>query len=412
MRVYIKTFGCRTNIYDSELIKQYASDAAIVENEKDADIIIVNSCTVTNGADFDCRNYIHHAKALGKKVIMTGCGAISRGKELYDNGDLFGVFGMSQKKDINKFINSKAPFYDIGNLQNVDENALNSYNDKTKAFIKIQEGCNFRCSYCIIPSVRGKSRSMNEEGIINEVSSLVDNGFSEFVLTGTNIGSYGNDTNSTLGKLLGKLGNIKGLKRIRLGSLEPSQIDDSFKEILNESWLERHLHIAIQHTSQKMLNIMRRRNKFSSDLELFTSLNELGFALGTDFIVGHPGESEEIWDEALENFKKMPLTHLHAFVYSKRENTHSATLTNNINGIVSKERLKLIKKITENNCVEFRNKHKKPLEILVERLKGDYYEGYDQYYIKSRIKSNKNLAKKWIKVDEYDIKNEANYCKF
>lgn len=412
MRVYVKTFGCRTNIYDSELIKQYAKDATLVENENDADIIVVNSCTVTNGADFDCRNYIHHANSLGKKVIMTGCGAISRGKELYENGDLFGVFGMSQKKDINKFISSKTPFYEIGNLQNIDENVLNSYQDKTKAFIKIQEGCNFKCSYCIIPSVRGKSRSMSEEGIINEVSSLVSNGFSEFVLTGTNIGSYGNDTNSTLGKLLGKLGAINGVKRIRLGSLEPSQIDSSFKEILNENWLEKHLHIAIQHTSQTMLNIMRRRNKFSSDLELFNELSELGFALGTDFIVGHPGESGEVWEEALINFKKMPLTHLHAFVYSKRENTHSATLKDDVNGLVSKNRLKLIKKIVENNCVEFRNNHKKPLEVLVEGLKGDYYEGYDQYYVKSRIKSSKDLSKTWVKVDDYEIKNEANYSKF
>lgn len=412
MRVFIKTFGCRTNIYDSELIKKYAKDSTIVNSENEADIIIVNSCTVTNGADFDCRNYIHHANSLGKKVIMTGCGAISRGKELYDNGDLFGVFGMSQKKDISKFISSKTPFYDIGNSQNIDENALNSYNDKTKAFIKIQEGCNFRCSYCIIPSVRGKSRSMSEDGIINEVNSLVQNGFSEFVLTGTNIGSYGNDTNSTLGKLLGKLGLINGVKRIRLGSLEPSQIDESFKEILNENWLERHLHIAIQHTSQTMLNIMRRRNKFNSDLELFNDLNDKGFALGTDFIVGHPGESEEIWTEALENFKKMPLTHLHAFIYSKRENTYSATLVDDINGAVSKSRLKLIKQIVEDNCVEFRNKHKKPLEVLVEKQKGDYYEGYDQYYVKSRIKSTKDLSKTWIKVEDYEIKNEANYSEF
>lgn len=412
MRIYIKTFGCRTNIYDSELIKKYLNNAILVENEKDADIIIVNSCTVTNGADFDCRNYIHHANSIGKKVIMTGCGAISRGKELFENGNLFGVFGMSQKKHINKFINSKTPFYDIGDLKNIDENALNLYNDKTKAFIKIQEGCNFKCSYCIIPSVRGRSRSMSESGIINEISSLASNGFSEFVLTGTNIGSYGNDTNSTLGKLLCKIGAINGVKRIRLGSLEPSQIDESFKEILNESWLERHLHIAIQHTSQKMLNIMRRRNKFNSDLKLFNELSELGFAIGTDFIVAHPGESDEIWSEALENFKQMPLTHIHAFVYSKRENTHSATLHNSINGAVAKERLRIIKNITQEKCLKFRNKHKNSLEILVEGLKGDYYEGYDQYYVKSRIKSDKNLSKTWIKVDKYDIKNEANYCEF
>ena len=409
MKVFVKTFGCRTNIYDSELIKKELNNAVLTHDEKEADIIIVNSCTVTNGADSDVRNYINRANRLNKRVLLTGCGAMSRGKELFDKNAVFGVFGMSEKSQISKFINSNDKFFELGNLKFSDENLVTSYENHTKAFIKIQEGCDFNCSYCIIPAVRGKSRSIDENLILNEAKELVANGFTELVLTGTNIGSYGKDKNSTLGKLIANLGKISGIKRIRLGSVEPSQIDESFREILQESWFEKHLHIALQHTSQKMLTIMRRRNKALKDLELFCELSELGFALGTDFIVAHPGESEEIWEEAVENFKKFPLTHIHAFIFSPRDNTHSATLPHNINGEVAKKRLKMLQNIVFLNNLEFRKKHyNKALDILVERKLGEFYEGFDQFYNKILIKSNQNLAKKWVEIKHYEVGTETN----
>ncbi|MBP3207842.1 MAG: tRNA (N(6)-L-threonylcarbamoyladenosine(37)-C(2))-methylthiotransferase MtaB [Campylobacter sp.] len=409
MKVFVKTFGCRTNIYDSELIKKELTSAILTHDEKDADIIIVNSCTVTNGADSDVRNYINRANRLGKKVLLTGCGVVSRGKELFEKGSVFGVFGMSEKEKVGEFVNSQKKFFELGNLKFSDKNLVTSYENHTKAFIKIQEGCDFNCAYCIIPSVRGKSRSIDESLIINEAKELVVNGFSEIVLTGTNIGSYGKDKNSTLGKLIANLGKIQGIKRIRLGSVEPSQIDSSFREILRESWFEKHLHIALQHTSQKMLSIMRRRNKALKDLELFCELAELGFALGTDFIVAHPGESEEIWNEAVENFKKFPITHIHAFIFSPRDNTHSATLPHDINGETAKKRLKMLQNIVLLNNLEFRKKHyNKFLDVLIERKNGEFYEGFDQFYNKILVKSNQNLAKKWVEIKKYEITTNAN----
>ena len=409
MKVFVKTFGCRTNIYDSELIKKELTSAVLTHDEKEADIIIVNSCTVTNGADSDVRNYINRANRLGKKVLLTGCGVVSRGKELFEKGSVFGVFGMSEKEKVGEFINSQKKFFELGNLKFSDKNLVTSYENHTKAFIKIQEGCDFNCAYCIIPSVRGKSRSIDENLIINEAKELVANGFSEIVLTGTNIGSYGKDKNSTLGKLIANLGKIQGIKRIRLGSVEPSQIDSSFREILRERWFEKHLHIALQHTSQKMLSIMRRRNKALKDLELFCELAELGFALGTDFIVAHPGESEEIWSEAVENFKKFPITHIHAFIFSPRDNTHSATLPHDINGETAKKRLKMLQNIVLLNNLEFRKKHyNKFLDVLIERKNGEFYEGFDQFYNKILVKSNQNLAKKWVEIKKYEITTNAN----
>ena len=409
-KIFFKTFGCRTNIYDTELLKSYIKDYEITNDEKVADIVVINSCTVTNSADSGVRNYINGVKRRGAKVILTGCGAVSKGKELFASG-IYGVLGASKKSDLNELLKQEKPFFELGNLNSVDKNIVTNYENHTKAFIKIQEGCNFNCSYCIIPSVRGRARSMDEAMILKEARILAQNGYNELVLTGTNIGSYGKDTNSSLGKLLANLGKISGIRRIRLGSIEPSQIDESFREILKEEWLERHLHIALQHTSEAMLKIMRRRNNAFSDLELFNELSSLGFALGTDYIVGHPGESEEIWAEAVENFKKFPITHLHAFVYSPRRDTHSATLKSDVSGDVAKSRLKILQGIALQNNENFRKKHNGTLKILVEQKNGDFYEGFDQFYNKAKISSQNDITKEWLEVSEYEIKPDANYAK-
>ena len=409
-KIFFKTFGCRTNIYDTELLKSYIKDYEITNNEEVADIVVINSCTVTNSADSGVRNYINGVKRRGAKVVLTGCGAVSKGKELFASG-IFGVLGASKKSDLNELLKQEKPFFELGNLNSVDKNIVTNYENHTKAFIKIQEGCNFNCSYCIIPSVRGRARSMDEAMILKEARILAQNGYNELVLTGTNIGSYGKDTNSSLGKLLANLGKISGIRRIRLGSIEPSQIDESFREILKEEWLERHLHIALQHTSEAMLKIMRRRNNAFSDLELFNELSSLGFALGTDYIVGHPGESEEIWAEAVENFKKFPITHLHAFVYSPRRDTHSATLKSDVSGDVAKTRLKVLQGIALQNNENFRKKHNETLKILVEQKNGDFYEGFDQFYNKAKISSQNDITKEWLEVSEYEIKPDANYAK-
>lgn len=410
MKVFFKTFGCRTNIYDSELMKSYFSQDEICQNENDAEFVVVNSCTVTNGADKDTKNYINHARNLGKKVILAGCGVQNNATNLYKNNSVFGVFGAQNKSNLVNLISSNERFFDLGNINHKENAILKSYLNHSKAFIKIQEGCDFRCSYCIIPKVRGKSRSLDENLIINQANLLAQNGFSEIVLTGTNIGSYGKDTNSNLGILLQKLGKIDKIKRIRLGSIEPSQIDDSFREILGEAWLERHLHIALQHTSQKMLNIMQRRNKAFRDIELFCELSDLGFALGSDFIVGHPGESEQIWEEAVENFKKFPLTHLHCFVYSPRKDTISANLDDKIEPKIAKERLKMLKNIVSINNFKFRQKQSN-LEVLVEtKGKDGLYSGFDQYYNKIKIQTNENLHKKWVNLQKYEVKFDENYA--
>ncbi|MDR1615086.1 MAG: tRNA (N(6)-L-threonylcarbamoyladenosine(37)-C(2))-methylthiotransferase MtaB [Campylobacteraceae bacterium] len=410
-KVFFKTFGCRTNIYDTEFMMGQLKEHEIADSEQEADIVVVNSCTVTNGADSGVRNYISKQNRNGKKIIFAGCGAETKGVELFSQNRVFGVIGHKEKENINELLLYSFPFQKLGTLAHMSETVIKTYHNKCKAFIKIQEGCNFTCAYCIIPQVRGRSKSQNESSIIKEITNLTEQGYDEFILTGTNTGSYGREKGTNLGELLKKISKIDGVKRIRLGSIEPVQIDESFREILKESWFERHLHIAIQHTNENMLKLMRRRNNFKRDLALFQELSSLGFALGTDFIVGHPGESEEIWQDALTNFKKLSLTHLHVFCYSKRDGTISASMKQNIDGNIAKSRLKELQNIVKENNFIFRQK-KSSLEVLIEEKKGNFYTGFDQFYNRIFINSGDNLIKKWIIINDYEVKKEGNYAAF
>lgn len=410
-KVFIKTFGCRTNLFDSQVMLAHLEDFEITQEEDQADIVIVNSCTVTNGADSGVRGYVNAANKKGAKVYLTGCGAHTKGESLFEGEKVFGVFGQSEKAKINDLLKEKERFYQIGDLDFIDDTVVEEFVGKSRAFIKIQEGCNFRCSYCIIPFVRGDARSHDEEKIIEQITRLAANGFGEFILTGTNVGSYGQGQKRTMAGLLKRISQIKGVRRIRIGSMEPIQVTDEFKELLGEEWLEKHLHIAIQHSSPEMLRIMNRRNRVETDIELLNELNAKGFAVGTDYIVGHPGESDAVWKEAMENLKKMPLTHVHAFTYSKRDGTPSADLKGEINGLISKARMAELTALIQANNLLFRQEHKVALDVLVENEKDGIYTGFDQFFNRMEIECEHDLSGNWITIEDYEIREDVNYVR-
>lgn len=386
-------------------------DFEITQNEQEAQIVVVNSCTVTNGADSGVRGYVNAQERLGRTVMLTGCGAHTKGESLFEAGKVKGVFGQSEKTRINELLQRKQPFYELGDLKFIDNSVVEEFVGKSRAFIKIQEGCSFRCSYCIIPFVRGDARSVDESVILDQVTRLAANGFGEFILTGTNIGSYGQGEDRNIAMLLKKMSMIRGVRRIRLGSLEPVQITDAFKEILDEPWLERHLHIALQHTSKAMLKLMNRRNRFDEDLELFTALAEKGFALGTDFIVGHPGETLERWEEAWRHLQKLPLTHIHAFTYSRRDGTPSAAMKPEISGSVAKARLAQLTALVDEKNRTFREEHCARLDVLIESKTQDgTYQGYDQYYNKIIVASERDLEGNWIRIESATVDTECNHA--
>ncbi|MDQ7068588.1 MAG: tRNA (N(6)-L-threonylcarbamoyladenosine(37)-C(2))-methylthiotransferase MtaB [Sulfurimonas sp.] len=411
-KVFFKTFGCRTNIYDSQVMMSSMNEYEVTQNESEADAIVINSCTVTNGADTHVRSYIStiEKEGNGAKLFLTGCGAHTKGESLLKEGRIHGVFGQSEKAKIDTLLKKEQPFYDPGDLNHIDDVIVDSFVGKSRAFIKIQEGCNFRCSYCIIPFVRGDARSMSEEKILEQVSRLALNGFGEFILTGTNVGSYGQDTKTSLAKLMKRMSQIRGVRRIRVGSVEPIQISDEFKEILGEPWMEKHMHIALQHTSVAMLKIMNRRNVYKQDKELFELLADKGYAIGTDFITGHPGESEALWLEAMQNAKDLPLTHLHAFTYSKRDGTPSATMKPEVNGKVAKQRLHEIKELIDIKNYEFRKAVSGELDVLIESQKDGLYHGLDQYFNKIIVDSKEDLVGNWISIKNYTVKEDSNYA--
>ena len=413
-KVYFKTFGCRTNVFDTQVMMSNLKDFDITQDEKQADVVVINSCTVTNGADSTARGYINGLKKLGNnpRVVFTGCGVWTKGESLFKEEKVDALFGHSEKEKINDLLQQEDRFFQAGDLEHLDSTIVEEFVGKSRAFIKVQEGCDFRCSYCIIPHVRGDARSYSEDKILEQVETLASNGFGEFILTGTNVGSYGKKQHTSLAKLLKKMSKIKGVRRIRMGSIEPIQIDDEFKELVNEPFMAKHLHIALQHTSKDMLKLMNRRNKVLSDLELFEFLKENGYALGTDFIVGHPGETDALWKEAMENLHKFPLTHIHAFTYSKRDGTPSATMKPEVRGDIAKLRYNELTKIIEEKNFNFRKENNKTLEILIEQEKNGKYIGLDQHFNQIEVESSVDLVGDWIFIDDYEVKAKNNVAKF
>lgn len=422
-RVYFKTFGCRTNLFDtqvmkSKLIEGGKEDFECVEDENLADVVVVNSCTVTNGADSGVRGYLNKMRHLNKKVYLTGCGVGTRGQEIFAKNLAHSVFAHSFKESIKDFLQTNERFfYKESNPSHIDSTLIAQFADKSRAFLKIQEGCDFACSYCVIPSVRGRARSYPKDKILSQICLLSENGVSEVVLTGTNVGSFGKDLKDySLAQLIKDIDSLNVLKRLRIGSLEPSQIDSELKDALMLPLMERHLHIALQHTSNAMLTLMNRQNRVESDLALFDEFAKKGFCLGSDFIIGHPGESEEVWQEALEHFKAFPLTHLHPFIYSKRDGTASSKLSHQVRGDIAKARLHTLKGIVAHNNQNFRHTHHIPLQVLceskVESAEGFIYNGLDQFFNRFAFESQRaDLEGQWLTFTSYEIREEGNYGK-
>ena len=413
-KVFFKTFGCRTNQFDTQIMISKLSDFELSSDDSKSDIVVVNSCTVTNGADASVRNYISSLKRKNPevRVVLAGCGSHSKGEELFVEDRVFGVMGHSEKEKINEILKKPERFYEIGDLEHIDSTIVGEFVGKSRAFIKIQEGCDFHCSYCIIPSVRGNARSHDEELILRQIEKLAANGFGEFILTGTNVGSYGRDRNSSMAQLLRRMSRIRGVRRIRIGSLEPIQIDDAFKELLTEPWMAKHLHIALQHSSDRMLELMNRRNRYNTDRLLLEEIASKGYALGTDFIVGHPGESEAIWQDAIRRVEELPLTHIHAFSYSRRDGTASARMKPEIRGNIAKERHRELSGLIKKKNYSFRQSHHQGLNVLLEIGRGGRYHGYDQYYNKVEVESDEDLSSNWVLLNKVEVSPDGNQTKF
>ena len=338
MKVGICSLGCKVNIYESELVTNILknNNYTVVDFEDKADIYIINTCSVTNESDKKSRKMINRAKKNNPAaiIIVMGCYSQVNAEDI----DVDIVLGNKDKSKIVEIIEEyiktkqkKKIIYDLTKVE-FEKMEITNFDSHTRAFVKIQDGCNAFCSYCIIPYVRGRVRSKDPEDVIKEVTTLVEKGYKEIVLTGIHTGRYGTDINTTLEELLNKLVNIPNIYRIRLSSIEINEITPGIKELLKENKvMAKHLHIPLQSGSNKILKLMNRRYNKEEFLSMVDNLRDIpDISLTTDLIVGFPNEGEEEFNETIDTLKKIGFIKIHTFPYSKRKGTPAAIMDNQV----------------------------------------------------------------------------------
>lgn len=420
------TLGCKVNTYETEAIRGMFEAAGydIVDFKEVADVYVVNTCTVTNIADRKSRQMLHQARKRNSDAIIVavGCYVQAKEEELLNDSSVDLVIGNNRKSEIVKLVENymtdKAEInmvVDINDEREYEEMPIMSTMEKTRAFIKIQDGCNRFCSYCIIPYVRGRVRSRSEQDILEEVKKLADTGYKEFVLTGIHISSYGTDRQNTTGdslnemplaNLIKNISKISGVERIRLGSLEPRIITEAFvKEIAAVKQFCPHFHLSLQSGSTTVL--MRMNRKYSSEeyedkVKLLRQYFE-NPAFTTDVIVGFPGETDEEFDETVDFVQRIGFSHIHVFKYSKREGTKAAKMPNQIPEAVKQQRsnelISVAKKMSMDYKALFLGKIEKILieeEAEIDQVR--YNIGHNERYLKFALRTDENLINRIVKV--------------
>ena len=412
MKFYIYTLGCKVNSYESRIMTEDLINAGYVE-EKDnnipADIYIINTCSVTNTADSKSLKLIRQAIKKNKDAIIVVCGCLAQVKpETVNLEGVDIVIGNKNKSKVSEYINEyvknknkKTDIYDISNVE-FETMQLNNF-DKTRAFIKIQDGCNNFCAYCIIPYTRGSVRSKPREDILNEIDHLTLNGHKEIVLTGIHTGNYGSEfDNYDFADLLNEIVKIKKLSRIRISSIEITELNDRVLEIIkNNNVLVDHLHIPLQSGSDEILKLMNRKYDTKYFIEKINKIRKIrpDISITTDVIVGFPNETDKNFNETIETIKKVDFSKLHVFPYSKREGTKAATMEGQIKEEVKKQRVMELLKLSKELENKYMNKFiGKTLTFIPEVYKDGYLIGHTGNYLLIKLKGCEELLHKEVSV--------------
>ena len=377
------------------------------------DIVIVNTCTVTNIADRKSRHMLRKVKEENKNaiVVAVGCYVQVASEKVNKIEEIDLSIGNVEKRDIvnivENYIKEKEKITEIADI-NQEKEFLEfgsiTFSEKTRATIKIQDGCNNFCTYCLIPYARGRIRSRKKENIIDEVTKIAQKGIKEIVITGIHIASYGKDfeNNYKLIDLLEDLNKIEGIERIRLGSLEPTIITEEFAIRLSK--LEKicnQFHLSLQSGCDETLKRMNRKYTCDEFREVTKILRKYfkDVNLTTDIIVGFPGETEEEFNKTFEFLKEIKFYKMHIFKYSPREGTPAAKMPNQVDGNIKEQRSQKLIKLSDQNQLWYNQKYiGKPVEVLFEEEKDGIWSGYTQNYIKVNFKSSKNLENQLVTV--------------
>lgn len=383
-KVAIHTLGCRANQLESSIISDKFKELGweIVKFNEVADIYVINTCTVTGKSDNESRYYARKAKKTNPeaKIILCGCYTQVSPEEAAQLEEVDLVLGNTEKLEIAELITNGMVFEqenkiyvsDIMQKDKFQDKVVFSASGRTRANIKVQDGCNFRCSYCIVPYARGKSRSNELSNIINQVNEITKKGFQELVLSGIHLGQWGLDLTpkSQLAALIKEIEKIESLKRFRLSSIDPMEFNDDLVEtITNSEKFCRNLHISLQSGNNEILKAMRRRYtvEYYSSLIEKLALDIPDIAIGSDIIVGFPGETEEHFEDTYENLKKLPISYIHVFSYSKRQGTPAGLMENQVSENIKKERNKRLTELAKQKNLAFRESFiGKELKVLIE----------------------------------------------
>jgi len=395
MRIAITTLGCKINQYDSAVIQSRLEGRhAIVPFEDEADFYIVNSCTVTDRADWEARRLVRRAKrrSPAARVLVTGCYAQVSPDEVARVPDVDYVVGLNRMDDLLRCIEEQAAqkmfIGDVRRERGVPVLGARALPGHTRAFLKIQEGCDYSCTYCIIPSARGLSRSVAPETIVDEIARLAERGYQEIVLTGIHLGGYGRDLAPKLDltALIETILEKRPVRRLRLSSLDPREVPDRLLRLIASSdVLCPHLHICAQAGDDRLLKAMRRNYDTAYYRDILVRARELlpEAALGSDIIVGFPGETDADYERQMEYFASLPLTYFHVFPYSVRSGTPAASFSDQVPAAVKKDRAKKLRELGARKKKAFaRSFVGRRLEVLIESAgKDGLLTGYSRNYL-------------------------------
>ena len=425
MKACIMTLGCKVNTYESEFIKEQfkKNKYDLVDLKDNPDVIVINTCTVTNQSDAKSRKMIRLARKTNPNGVLVVCGcAAEHHKDNIVDVDidiLIGNYYKSKivdlvtdykktKKKINTFVNMKT--------QNFEDMNINNFQNKTRAFVKIQDGCNNYCSYCIIPYMRGNIRSKDIDVAYEEIKCLVNNGYQEIVLTGIHTGSFGTGEYYDLVDLIKRISVFDNLKRIRISSIEITELNDKFiNELKNNKKICDHLHIPIQSGSNHILKLMNRKYDINEFKKIINRIRKVrpDINITTDLIIGFPEETNEDFNETINNLKDIGFSKIHTFPYSIRDNTPASKMKQ-VNDTIKKKRTKIILELSDELESIYYNKFiNKEIDVLIEEVKEKKSIGHTDNYIKviinEELKHNNFYKIKINKVDKTDVYGTKKY---
>jgi len=431
-KVAFYTLGCKLNFSETSTIgEQFIKNGFDVVNYDDqADVYVINTCTVTENADRECRQIVRRALRNNPNayVIVTGCYAQLRPDEILKIDGVDAVLGSNEKFNLFNIINdfqkkdeSCAYVTPTEKLETFNSSFAVEGNDRTRAFYKVQDGCDYKCSYCTIPLARGKSRSANPDEVVKEFQQLVSSGFKEIVLTGVNVGDYlYNENNSSkkqeynLYLLLKKiLTEVDGEYRIRISSIEPNLLSDEIIQLAKyDKRLCNHFHIPLQSGNDKILKLMQRRyntTDYKNLIEkLVTEISNL--AIGVDVIVGFPGETDDDFLITYNFLRDLPISYLHVFTYSERPNTKAISLDGNVDQAIRKRRNNMLRILSEKKRLEFYRKMlgQKLTAVFEHENHDGFMKGFTENYVRIKTKYNSELINKFVSVKIVEI--DENIC--